>query len=222
MGTKSVGSEIGNLVINEVNLVEAPATSSTDPKGSIEATSGGTVVPRPPPPPPRRTRGTEGTTCVRIPRIPREPVEWQRAPTDLGGREPSASTVFAGNIEFEASEREILEYFNSIGGTFEPREPNVVLAVNFAYRRFTPHFNGKAFFLYSTVELAEYAVRKLNDKPFFGRKLWVLISEQRLNVRTTRGNVLGSSRAGAKIWDCASANGNYERTGNSERAGNSK
>ena len=83
-----------------------------------------------------------------------------------------------------------------------------------------PLFNGKAFFLYSTVELAEYAVRKLNDKPFFGRKLWVLISEQRLNVRTARGNVLGSSRPGTKIWDCVPAAGNREQTGNCEREGN--
>ena len=147
-----------------------------------------------------------------MPAIPLEPVPYQRAPIDLNGREPAASTVFAVNIPYEASEERVLEYFNGINGTFRPREPNVVLAVNFAYQHFSNQFDGKAYFLYSTVELAEYAVRTLNEVPFMGRRIYVLISDERLNVRGNRSNVVGGSRAGTRIWDCTRRVSNSERS----------
>ena len=140
---------------------------------------------------------------LRAPRIPREPVSHWDAPIDLNGREPNASTVYACNICYEATEERILEYFNSINGTFNPREQNVAVAVNFAYRKFTSLFDGKAFFLYSTVELAEYACEVLHRVPFLGRPPWVVISDWRLNVRSNRSNLIGSSRAGPRIWECS-------------------
>ena len=79
-----------------------------------------------------------GPMNLRVPSIPRELVPYQDAPIDLNGREPNASTVFACNICYEATEERILEYFNSINGTFDARERNVIVAVNFAYRKF--HF----------------------------------------------------------------------------------
>ena len=122
------------------------------------------------------------------------------------------------------------KFLNTSTASGEPltRVHQTLFWLSTSYRRYTSQFDGKAFFLYSTVELAEYAVRKLHDKQFLSRKLWVLISEQRLNVRTTRGNVIGSSRTGAKIWDCVrpAVNreqiGNFEQTGNREQAGNSE
>ena len=138
-----------------------------------------------------------------VPAVPTETVTHDRAPIDRGDRELNESTIFVSNIKYWATELEILTYFNSIGGTFEDRKPNVVVACNFAYVQGTNQFDGKAFFMYSTIALANYAVETLNNKYFKGRPLLVIISRERLNVRFNRGSsLLGSSRANERIWDC--------------------
>jgi RNA-binding proteins (RRM domain) len=152
----------------------------------------------PPPPPPRQALG------IKVPEIPSGYLALHQIPFDLSGREPNASTVYVGNINRNAAELDILEISNSIDGTFARRESKVVAAVNFAYGRQSWKFNGFAYFLYTSVELAEYAVQKLHNREFRGRRLHVMISDRRLDVwRSRRGNVLGSSRAGAAIWECA-------------------
>ena len=93
-----------------------------------------------------RTEGVIGPMNIRVPRIPRVVVPYPDAPIDLNGREPNASTVFACNLCYEATEERILEYFNGINGTFDARERNVIVAVNFVYRKSSSFFDGKAFF----------------------------------------------------------------------------
>ena len=125
------------------------------------------------------------------------------APLDLGNREPNMSTVYVGNIHRDASELEILELFNSVDGVYGNREPNIVVAVNFVYH--DGNFRGQAYLLYSTVALAEFVVRRMHDRELRRRPLWVCISNHRFNTGgiSRRGNVLGNSRGGMHIWDCA-------------------
>ena len=163
----------------------------------------------PPPPPPKRTQKSSGGTKTAtarsgVPPVPTETVTHDRAPLDRREHdEGNESTIFVSNIKYGATELEILMYFNSIGGTFENRKPNVVVACNFAYVQGTNQFDGKAFFMYSTIALAKYAVETLNDVDFKGRPLLDIFSRERLNVRSTRANsLLGSSRANNRIWDC--------------------
>ena len=97
---------------------------------------------------------------------------------------------------------ELLTLFNSVDGVYGEREPNVVAAVNFAYNG--GEFSGQAYFMYTTVELANFAVGQLRDRELHGRELYVVHSDRRLNAGTSRhGNTLGRSRVGAAIWDCA-------------------
>ena len=113
------------------------------------------------------------------------------------------STVFVGNISHGAPGEAILSLFNGIDGTFNNRESNVVAAVSFVYNRESRQFAGQAYFLYTTVELAEFTVQKLGNREFYGRPLYVVISNRRLDVQKSRhGNVVGASRAGEAIWDC--------------------
>ena len=88
---------------------------------------------------------------------------------DLANRESSASTVYVGNIHRDASELEILELFNSVGGVYGSREPNIVVAVNFVYH--DGNFRGQAYLLYSTVALAEFAVRRMHGRELRRRPL---------------------------------------------------
>ena len=67
------------------------------------------------------------------PEPPRRNVPPSVAPLDLTNRESSASTVYVGNIHRDASELEVLESVDSVGGIYGNREPNIVVAVNFVY-----------------------------------------------------------------------------------------
>ena len=151
------------------------------------------------------TATAAATETVRpgVPPVPVGRVTHEKAPLDRGNRELNESTIFVSNIKYWATELEILTYFNSIGGTFEDRKPNVVVACNFAYVQGTNTFEGKAFFMYSTIALANYAVETLNNRYFKGRPLLVIISRERLNIRSNRGSsLIGSSRANERIWNC--------------------
>ena len=82
--------------------------------------------------------------------------------------------------------------------------------MNFAYNGWD--FSGQAYFMYTIVELAEFAVKRLRGRELHGRRLYVVQSDRRLNVGTSRqGNALGRSRAGAAIWDCPAPRGSYRR-----------
>ena len=139
------------------------------------------------------------------PEVPPRTVDPTRAPVDLEGREPNASTVFVGNISRECSELEVLELFNSADGVFENRERNIIVACNFAYRE--GNLQGQAYFLYSTVALANFVVNRLHNRELRRRSLYVKISDCRLNTTnlSRRGNYLGRSRSGESIWDCPEA-----------------
>ena len=161
----------------------------------------------------RDVRLTEGerTGNREMPEPPRGIVHPSSAPLDLGDREPNASTVYVGNIHRDASELEVLELFNSAGGVYGNREPNIVVAVNFVY--YDGNFRGQAYLLYSTVALANFVVRRMHDRELRRRMLWVRISDYRFNTANIgrRGNVLGNSRGGARIWDCAPARRTHPR-----------
>ena len=75
---------------------------------------------------------TEGEWAgnLELPEQPRGNICPCAAPLDLGGREPKASTVYVGNIHYDASE---LESFNSVSGVYGDWEPNIAVAVNFVY-----------------------------------------------------------------------------------------
>ena len=139
------------------------------------------------------------------PEPPRGDVHPSAAPLDWRGREPNASTVYVGNIHRDASELEVLELFNSVGGVYGCREPNIIVAANFVYQ--DGYFRGQAYLLYSTVALADFVVRRMHDRELRRRMLWVRISDHRFNTANIgrRGNVLGGSRGGAHIWDAPAA-----------------
>ena len=121
-------------------------------------------------------------------------------PIDLNGRDPSASTVFVGNVGREVNEIDLLTLFNSVNGKYGRRQHNIVAAVNFAYRE--GKFNGQAYFMYTTVAIADYVVDVMHDVNFCGRRLYVRHSDRRLDTGgVRRGNVLGRSRSGAAIWE---------------------
>ena len=50
------------------------------------------------------------------PAVPKGNLKFRVMPVDLGMREPKASTVYAGNIPWDASEVEVLEHFNIVLG----------------------------------------------------------------------------------------------------------
>ena len=139
----------------------------------------------------------------RAPQVPSGRVTYDMAPLDGRDNKLNESTVFVSNIKYWSTEREVLELFNSVGWTYDERKPNIVVACNFAYVQETGEFDGKAYFMYSTIELANFAVETLNSWYFKGRPLLVLISRERLNVRFNHGSPLkGSSRANERIWHC--------------------
>ena len=62
---------------------------------------------------------------------------------------------------------------------------------------------GKMFFMYGVVALANYAVAILNNRYFQGKPLSVITSRERVNIRSNRpSSLIGSSRANERIWDC--------------------
>ena len=137
----------------------------------------------------------------RVPVPPEETVCPHKAPLDLRGRATNASTVYVGNISRGATEQEVLELFNSVNGAYGNRQPNIVVAVNFVYDH--GKFVGQAYLLYSTVELAEFAVERMHERELRKRRLYVKISDRRFNTGglNRRGNQIGSSRGGQRIWE---------------------
>ena len=75
------------------------------------------------------------------------------------------------------------------------------MGINFAYERETCRFKGYAYFLYSTRELAEFALDRLHNKLVGGRRVKVVKSRERLNTPKLRQNLVGASRTGEDIWD---------------------
>ena len=128
------------------------------------------------------------------------------APVDVCSGKLNASTVFVGNIHWKATETEVLELFNSVGGEYGNREHNIVVAAKFGYQY--GRFQGRAYLLYSTVELAEFAVWKLHDRKLRGRALYVRISNCRFDTNGLDdrcGNVQIKSRSGPLLWDVGNA-----------------
>ena len=111
-GTTGGGNEDESLEINEVNLVEAAATSSTDPRGSNEATGGGRVVQQPPPPP----RATVGTTEILVQQPPPPP----RAPV---GTTETSGTTETRTLEVRACPYTDRRYREGTRVPSIPREP---------------------------------------------------------------------------------------------------
>ena len=70
---------------------------------------------------------------LELPEQPRGSVCPYATPLDLGGWEPSASTVRVGNIHRGASELEVLELFNSVGGVYGDWELSIAVAVSLVY-----------------------------------------------------------------------------------------
>ena len=83
----------------------------------------------------RDIRLTEGERVgnLELPEQPRGNVCPNAAPLDLGGWQPSVSTVYVGNVHRDASELEALEVFNSVGGVYGNWEPNIAVAVSLVY-----------------------------------------------------------------------------------------
>ena len=190
----------GTLVMTR----EAPGTASVRGGGAEQGTGAANEGNREHSPASGQGRGSGNGNRER-PDPPRGSIPPSVAPVDLANRESCASTVYVGNIHRDVSELEILELFNSVGGIYGNREPNIVVAVNFVYH--DGNFGGQAYLLYSTAALAEFAVRRLRYRELCCRQLWVCISNHRFNTRNLglRGNTVGNSRGGAHIWDCAPA-----------------
>ena len=119
----------------------------------------------------------------------------------LDSNRAEASTLYVANLDYNLGETEMLELFNSIDGVYSSRQPNVLVAVNFAYDRETHMFRGYAYFMYSTRELANFAINRLHDKVVNGRRISVVRSRDRLNTPKLRHNLVGASRVGPDIWD---------------------
>ena len=116
------------------------------------------------------------------------------APLDLCGRKMNESTVCVGNLPCEATEEEIVELFNSVDGVYENRQPNIVIAANFAYDN--GNFQGRACLLYSTIELANFVVERMHNRELRQKRLCVQISSSRFKLDSIgyRGYLVGGSR----------------------------
>ena len=105
------------------------------------------------------------------------------------------------------SEWEILQLFNSVASAYPDNACNVV-GCNFAYRDSQDGLQlrvgtATAHFLYPTLELAEYAQRKLNGLFVEGRHLDVRISTKPLDFRWSAGGpIRGQTRTGDSLWKC--------------------
>ena len=112
----------------------------------------------------------------------------------------------AGTVETAvARHRERVKEESIDHGEFGNWERNIIVACNFAYRE--GNLQGQAYFLYSTVALANFVVNRLHNRELRRRSLYVKISDCRLNTTnlSRRGNYLGRSRSGESIWDCPEA-----------------
>ena len=113
-------------------------------------------------------------------------------------------TLYAVNIAFGATELDIVEYFNSVGGVYENRS-TALSAVNLPYesRNGRQAFQGRGFFLYGTWQIALFALQMLDGRTFRGRPLNVELSQRKLDCRSYAGaNIRGQSRWGENIFHC--------------------
>ena len=80
-------------------------------------------------------------------------------------------------------------------GVYANRQPNIVIAVNFAYDN--GNFQGRACLLYSTIELANFVVERMHNRELRQKRLCVQISSSRFELDRIghRGYLVGGSRA---------------------------
>ena len=75
------------------------------------------------------------------------------------------------------------------------------MGVDFAYERGTHRFKGYAYFMYSTRELADFAMFRLDNKLVGNRRIGVAKSKTRLSApNLRRKDPFESSRTGGTIW----------------------
>ena len=127
--------------------------------------------------------------------IPNLPL--QRAhPHSLPPNAPT--TIYVENIAFEADERDIVKFFNSVGGTFDDY-CTALSAVNIPYKRDRKGkqvFVGQGFFMYSTCSLARFAWSALHHRMFKGRPLRVEMAKRPLVC----GSASNCGARGQLLW----------------------
>jgi RNA recognition motif-containing protein len=95
-------------------------------------------------------------------REPREPKPRREAPPPPNPGDISTERLYVGNLSYDASESDLFELFNGVGGV-----RNAEVVVN----NRTQRSKGFAFVTMSSVEEARRAVSELHGKEFMGRPL---------------------------------------------------
>lgn len=95
-------------------------------------------------------------------REPREPKPRREAPPAPNPGDISTERLYVGNLSYDASESDLFELFNGVGGV-----RNAEVVVN----NRTQRSKGFAFVTMSSVEEARRAVSELHGKEFMGRPL---------------------------------------------------
>lgn len=121
--------------------------------------------------PTRRPERTERPSSSRTSSAPaaEKPSRPARAERPSGFRTPeiievTTPRIYVGNLSFDASESDLFELFNGVGGV-----QNVEVVSN----KHTQKSKGFAFVQLTSVEEAKRAVAELHDKEYMGRKLVV-------------------------------------------------
>ena len=119
------------------------------------------------------------------------------------------STVYVKGLRDTVSELTYVEWLNSIGGIYNQR-CNAISAVSIGLHDYDEHnrykYRGSAFVLYATAELAEFAIRELNNREVYTtkRRLYLQWSQCPISTKTSsRGNLIGQPRTGEEIFSTA-------------------
>ena len=99
-------------------------------------------------------------------------------------------TLYVASIAFCASERDLVEHFNSVNGVFD-RKCTALSAVHIMYIENHvgyPVIKGQGFFTYSTPELASFALRSLDRRTFSGCPLFKEMAKRNLVRRPSDGS----------------------------------
>ena len=116
-------------------------------------------------------------------------------------------TVFWTNIPTAWTEQELLDFMNTVGGTYSHDVYNVV-AINVAYGpdsmgQGKEVARGYALFLFATRALAEFAIQHVSHIPIEGKRAVLRFSTVPMDFRGRRGQCArGRTRTGRYLWDC--------------------
>ena len=116
-------------------------------------------------------------------------------------------TVFWTNIPLAWTEYDLLDFMNTVGGTY-PKDVNNVVAINVAYGPdrlgVRPEVaKGYALFLFASRALAEFAIQHVSNMLIDGKRPVLRFSDRPMDFRGRSGQRgRGRTRTGRYLWVC--------------------